>query len=389
MFHLPLRNKCWPIGLDIGADSVKMLQLQRAGGELAVCACGRRKFPAEVRTDPARRYELTVSSVRSMLRQQGFRGRKVITALSSSQLGIKTVRMPHLPPGELAEAIRWEAGERFGFEIAPDRVKYLRAGEVRQGGETQDEIIMLAVSEKTVEAHLSMLEEMGLYVEHIDAEPVALFRVFDRLLRRSADRDTVSVVLDIGASAARLVVARGRRIVFIKSIDIGGARLTGAVARQLNLSLEEAAELRAMIAKEHAEDDESAPEDRKGTRVSQSVCWTIHDAIRAEVEELAREIALCLRYCSVTFRGLRAREVVVTGGQAYDRSIVKLLGEQLGIECVVAHPLRGVDVSRVPFGGNRRGMLSEWALCAGLAMRDIDPAETIPETDHGPRRLSA
>ena len=389
MFHLPLRNKFWPIGLDIGADSVKMLQLQRAGGELVVCACGRRKLPAEVRTDPSRRYELTVSAVKGLLRERGFRGRRVTTALSSRQLGIKNVRMPHLSPSELAEAIRWEAGERFGFEIAPDRVKYLLAGEIRQGGETQDEIIMLAVSEKIIETHLSMLEEIGLRIEHIEPEPIALFRVFDRFLRRRGDRDSVSVVLDIGASSTRIVVARGRRIVFIKSIEIGGARLTGAVARQLNLSLEEAEELRAMMVKQDSEEGESTPEAREGAGVSQSVCWTIHDALRGEIEELSREIALCLRYCSVTFRGLRPREIVVTGGQAYDRSAMKLLGEQLGVECVTPNPLRGVNVSKVTFSGNRRGALSEWALCAGLAMRDIDPAEITSETDNGQHRLSA
>ena len=390
MFWNPLRKNRWPIALDIGSDSVKMLQLAEDAGQVLVAACGRRKLPSDVQ-DPQRRRELTVSAVREMLSTAPFRGRRVVTALPCSQLSIKNVRMPHLPAHELREAIRWEAEERFNFPVSPDRLKYLHAGQIRQGTDTQDEIIMIAATEETVKSHLAMVAEMGLRLEHIDAEPVALFRVVERFLRRQGDTESVSVVLDLGAESSRVVVARGRQIVFIKSIDIAGRRFTEAAAKQLNLSCAETAELRSLILGEHSEDARPAQGESKAvdaSGVSQSVSWTIHDAVRGEVEAMAREVALCLRYCSVTFRGLRPTSVTITGGQAYDPSVVKLLGEQLNIECVVGQPLKGIDVSNVLLGGNRRGRLAEWALCTGLAIRGVDFEEKL-ETSNGLDRLSA
>ncbi len=392
MLGIPLRNRYSPIALDVGTDSVKMLQLKRTGGELAVFACGRWRVPQELRDDPKRRYESTVSAVVELLRKQKFHGRKVVTALSCEQIAIKNVRMTHLPSHELTEAIKWEACERFNFEIAPDRLKYLCAGEIRQGNDMQDEIIMLAVSEETIDRHLAMLDEMNLYPGHIEVQPIAIFRVFDRLLRRDSDRETVSVILDIGTEFTRVVVARGRRIVFIKSISMGGKHLTAAVGRQLNLSFEEAAEIRSMIMTEQDEtnvSDKPNESDQGDSTVSKSVAWTVHDAVRGEVEALAREINLCLRYCSVTFRGLRTESITVTGGQAYDPSVIKFLSEQLGSECFPAHPLRGINVSGAMFEGNRRGMLPEWALCVGLAMKNLDIDKTISEADDGQHRLSA
>lgn len=393
MLNLALRNRYWPIGLDIGADSVKMLQLETVGGEVSVRASGRWRVPQAAQQDPSQRRQLVIAAVRDMLRNGKFRGRKVVTALSCKDLEIRNVRLPHLSDGELAEAVKWEAAERFDYEITPDRLNYLRAGDIRQGTETQEEIIMLAVDQETVDGHLELLEEMGLSPEHIGAEPVELFRVFERRLRRHADDDTVSVILDIGAEATRVVVAKGRQIVFIKSIDIAGRRLTEAAARQLNLSLQEAAELRSMIMKDHAESGApSAAEQRAGkdSKIAQSVIWTIHDAVRGELEALAREVSLCLRYCSVTFRGLRPQSVVITGGQAYDPSVVKLLTERLGIECVIGQPLRGINVSDADLGGNRRGMLAEWALCASLAARYVaGKDDTDDDAERGQRRLSA
>ena len=55
-----------------------------------------------------------------------------------------------------------------------------------------------------------MLEAMGLRPEHIDAEPLAVFRPFERHLRRRADENAISVIVDIGHSGTKVIVARGQ-----------------------------------------------------------------------------------------------------------------------------------------------------------------------------------
>ncbi|MCK4276908.1 MAG: hypothetical protein KAX78_10370, partial [Phycisphaerae bacterium] len=172
----------------------------------------------------------------------------------------------------------------------------------------------------------------------------------------------------------------------VKSIDIGGRTLTEAVARQLNLTNSEAHELRMRAPK-----PQERTGDEPGDEQSElsSVDWTIHDAVRGEVENLAREISLCLRYCSVTFRGLHPQRVTLTGGEVYDTLLVRLLGEQVALKCVLGHPLKGIDTSLVDLNWDRRGMLAEWAMCTGLAMRDVNFNGTEREAEHAEHRLSA
>lgn len=364
-----------------------MLQLRKVGQTLCVAACARLEMPGQAGLDPKQRRAQIVSALQEMARDHPFRGRRIISSLSSEELNIKNVRVPQMPEEELQSALEAEARERFDYEPGRDQLCFLDAGQVRAGTEMRNEIILLEVPGEKVEQHLSLLGDAGLTVEHIDAEPVALFRGMSRLLRRRMDEQAVSVVLDMGHSASRVVVARGRRIVFIKSIDIGGRKLTEAVARQLNLAYAEAAELRARMMQEGASPpdrtDESAPHQRD------SVEWTIHDAVRGEVEALTREVALCLRYCSVTFRGLRPERITITGGEAYDPALIRLLNEHMNVECVVGEPLRGIECSGADFGSDRRAPLSEWAVSAGLALRNARPREKTREADHVQRRLSA
>ena len=394
-------GQAWPIALDIGADGVKMLQMRRAGGTLRVSACGRWRFPESAGQDPQKRHDLAAAAVRQMLGRNGFRGGRVVSALSCTEVQIKNVRLPHRPARELDEAVWWEANERFGFDLATDRVRYLNAGQVRQGTEMRDEIIMFAAPAEVIEAHLSLLNAMGLRPEHIDVTAIALFRGFERFLKRSSDETAVTVLVDIGRSATRVVVARGRNIIFVKSIGIGGQKLNEAVAAQLDITPDEACELRMRTMWDGGTDVQPAsgqpgppatadePAAEGSADGTEPVDWTVRDALRSEAEALAREIALCLRYCSVTFRGLRPQRVTLMGGEAYDPAVRELLAEHLGIECVLGHPLRGIDVSGVDLVSDRRAALVEWSVCAGLAAGAIEIQEHAHEPKHGRHRLSA
>jgi len=370
MFGVFSGSRFSPILLDLGTDGVKMLQMKRVGSTARVSAGGQWRFPPAAGGDPQQRRELAVQAVREMLQAGGFHGRKVTSALSSTELHIKNVRLPHMPAPQLEQAILWEAKERFPFDVEPDRIRHLHAGQVRQGAELRDEIIILAVPAETMEQHLELLGQMGLQPAHVDPESIALFRGFERFLKRSSDEDAVTVLVDLGRGATRVVVARGRRVVFIKSIDIGGQKLIQAVAKQLGISEQEAGELRVRIMRESAGGAGEADPAGESGDDSANVAWTVHDALRGDVAALAKEIALCLRYCSVTFRGFRPDRVTLTGGEAYDPAVRDLLQEHLGIQCVVGQPLKGIDVSNVDFENDRRATLAEWAVCAGLAARE-------------------
>jgi type IV pilus assembly protein PilM len=377
-----------PIGLDIGADSIKMLQLIHSSGRLSVRTGARWRFPDSGAQDPARRKELAVGAIREMLHTRPFRGRKVVSCLSCADLHIKNVRLPRMSPEELSRAVEWEARERFSFEVGSDELNHLSAGEVRQGAESRDEVIMLATPRQAVQDHMDLLDQTGLVPVAIDAEPLALFRAFERFLRRRADDESVSVIVELGHSLTRVVVACGRRIVFIKSLETGGRRLIDAVAGQLNLTYAEAFDLRLRNMQGRRSPSSNAEGEDASSDLT-SVEWTIHDAVRGEVEALAREIALCLRYCSVTFRGLRPKCVTLTGGEAYDRALVELLKANLGLPCEVGQPLKGMDTSGVDLGADRRGTTAEWAVCAGLAMRGVDLRTMAQEGEDAQRRLSA
>src|SRR5438045_7899881 len=97
-----------------------------------------------------------------------------------------------------------------------------------------------------------------------------------------------------------------------------------------------------------------------GASSANTVRQAVHDAIRSTVEELAREIALCLRYYSVTFRGQRPGKLRLLGGEAGDAQLLSILAGALPVPVETFRPLFSVSTSKMK-QSERRGYMSEWA----------------------------
>src|SRR5690606_35984685 len=147
-------------------------------------------------------------------------------------------------------------------------------------------------------------------------------------------------IVDIGYRRSQVVIGRGREINFIKSIDLGGLHLTESVSRKLGISLDEARALRRRLS-------ETPGADGAAERSRDPVRQAVFDATRAVVDELSRELSLCLRYYSVTFRGHRPNKVRIVGGEACDAQILAQIGANLPITVEVGRPLLSVDIQRM------------------------------------------
>ena len=96
------------------------------------------------------------------------------------------------------------------------------------------------------------------------------------------------------------------------------------------------------------------------------------DIVDSVAEELVREISLCFRYYSVTFRGKRVERAILAGGGAYENILLDVLKRRLAVEVEVAEPLRGFDIMNLNLNSDTRGLFCEWAVAVGLSMKGWD-----------------
>ncbi len=361
------RRKCWPIGLDIGTDSVRMLQLHPVATGMDLLAYG------GINRVNLNGQETVVDSIRHALKTLPFRGNRVVSCIASDKLEVATVRLGEMPGQEFERAVLHEARTRFGGDIASEGVQHIVAGKIASGTNPGLETIIMAARNEDIESHFALLDEVGLVPVHIEAEPVAMFRMMERFQRRGSDAGRVVGVVDVGHKTTTVVIARGRRILFVRTINLGGGDFTRAVAKNLDIDIREAEELRNSIRTENALRIAGSGTGDRGkvyADIRDDIQWAIFDAVRGEVGRLAEEVEMCVRYCCNTFAISHLESMNIAGGEAYEPAVMELLSKRLGFPCIVSNPLRGIRARVMGVDAGCRTPASEWALCTGLALRE-------------------
>ncbi len=357
-----------PIGLDIGSRTMKLIQLKPSGEDnVTVAAAGKYDFPSDLPpSGPERRAEL-IAGIQSLMQSTKAQGHDIVMGIPDTIVQYKSVRMPKMPDAELHQAVQWEATDRFPADAQPLTVQHICAGEIRQGDEVRQEIGLMAVSNAVLDQYISALTECKLRPAAIETTPVAISRCISLQSRSDGQTAVVRAVVDIGAASTKVVILRGHEVAFYKRLDIGGAKLTNAVAEHLKVPASDAAALRHG----RSEPDANAPADSKlfGSSRRENVERAILDCTRPLVQDLAKEIGLCLRYHAVTFRGPRPDGVHLCGGESTDAQVRQALVEQLDLPLSLLEPLKGLDITDPRLLIDRGGNLSEWTIAMGLALR--------------------
>jgi type IV pilus assembly protein PilM len=354
---LTTNHRVRPIGLDLGHRSVKMVQLVAHDGQAEVLAA--RRAPVDLdRLGGAEREQSLGAAIRGLLADGQFRGQRVITALPVEKVRITSVRLAEAEADEADRVLRQEAAERFNLDPAGGTIHYLLAGSVRQGEEVKNEYILFAVDQETVAAHIRLLEGAGLTPVAIDAPPCALFRTFERTLRRQEDKERTVIFIDVGYRYTIVVFGRGGEMSFVKQIAIGMGQFNEEVASALGIGALEAELFRRRL--------------QRNESIDPALRRHAIDALNRTSDELAGEIALCLRYYTVTFRGKPVERAIVAGGGAYEQVLRDALRRHLSVEVEVAEPLRGFEFC--PDGIHPQGStgFADLALAVGLSLKGWD-----------------
>ncbi len=348
-----------PIGMDVGTHSIRLVQFRQQKAQLTLLAARRVEIDSVPLADSPEKH--LTELLRNALETGDFRGRHCVISLPPADIHAKSVRLPQMPENDLAHAIQWEAKDRFGLELADGRLVYFRAGEVRRGTEIKEELLLFAATGDTLRKYMGALAPLRFTIDAIDLAPCAMIRAVHRAT--PSKQNATTAILDVGHTGAQFLLCVNDQIVFYKHIDIGGKTLNEAVAAKLGISLTEATQIRSRLLL-----PATADEDGSAVPLQQAV----YEAMRPKLEELTRELDMCLRYYVVTFRGARPEQVSVVGRQADCSQLLEIIANGLGIRVEAAPVLRGVSELDDKARPDRS---SEWAVAAGLSLYPVSRAK--------------
>jgi Tfp pilus assembly PilM family ATPase len=230
-------KKICPIGVDLGSGYLRMVQLGRNGEGLYLHYAALRPTPPEVEFRSPGWQHWAVDAVRTLAREENFKGKTVVSALPSDDLFIDPIKVPRTALDRLGEIIPSKLQKRLPFGVENALFQYVISESGEKTSPEGVDVLTMAVNREAVNRHLAIYEAAGMDVAKISIWPTAMITSFSQFFcRRSNEQTVIALLLNVGTNHTNVVITRGSNLLFARVISIGYTQLEQAQMVQRLLS---------------------------------------------------------------------------------------------------------------------------------------------------------
>jgi len=226
-----LKNRAYPIGVDIDDDMIKVVQLAQNSKGINLISGGTEHRPQDVQPGSSNWQRWAIDAIRGVTTNGKFRGREVIAVMPTNEVFIDHIKMPRIKNAglnaqqdhvgdddRLREALLAKIKQKLPFEPDDAMIKYIPA--------EQDNVVVITSERTKIDRHLAIYEEANLQIKSIGVWPTALINTYTTFFgRRQTDTEAIVMLLEINASCTNVVICRHKNLLFARSIPIGTKQL--------------------------------------------------------------------------------------------------------------------------------------------------------------------
>lgn len=337
-----------PIGLDIGASSLKVVELDVTATGVSLRSFGFSQTPPQSVISGEIVDAAAVSSGVSKLTKEIKTNRtNMVVGIWGSAVIVKRISMPPVENDLIGDQIKWEAEQYIPFdlkEISLDHHVLKKTG----NKETMD-VLLIAAKKSIVNVFLDIVTGAGFKCDVVDLSSFALANCFT--YNYGVNAEPVAI-LDIGAQLTNFVVVQNGEVVFCRDILFGGSNFTQDIMRDMSVSFE----------------------DGEGLKVSagsgQTVPQEVLNSIKSTTEVFTEEIQNSFEFFKQTAVGSNITQLYFTGGTSRMPGLVEQVAKGVAVRHDIFNPFLKVKYKPSRFSLDYIEQIKPYCgIAMGLALR--------------------
>lgn len=313
------RKKVGWIGVDLGASSVKLAQVERREGQYRIAktlllknAGSGEGAPGTLQNDWLHR-TLNILS----LPESGFAGHLAACVFSMSNTELRTVDLPPAGDAELRQLVTQELDSDTAARADRREFDYWRIADGQANSQPPSgKVGILSTSHDLADQVARSLYREGLECRILDGAPFTLARAV-QMLSSPLEVTSPEAILDWGHASATFSITSGGQPLFTRWFrDCGMGRMVQALERQIGCNADQCEQLLAEYGIPDAR--EAAPGKGDLQRLIGEVCAEM-------IDQLIDETNKTLGYLKTQSTNLRPKRLWLTGGGALIKDVGPLM----------------------------------------------------------------
>ena len=232
------------VGLDIGTHSIKLAEVSVSPRKVTLDGFSMVNTPQGViqTSGVIEGSAMIAQSIKQALVDLKTRRKLAASGLWGASVVVKRIKMPRMEEGLIGEQLRWEAEQYIPYDIKDVNLDY-KILETEAGDDSENmDVLLVAAKREAVFGVAESVEQSGLTCSTVDIDGFALANCFEQSYGDA--EDGLVALFDIGAVVTNIVMLQHGEIVFCRDVHVGGETYTTALHRSMNISEQEAEQIK-------------------------------------------------------------------------------------------------------------------------------------------------
>lgn len=349
------------IGIDIGGNSIKLVELRRLKGTLQLKEALVSEFEFDISSlKPLQTQDAIRDLTKALLKNAGTNTIKTCVSIWGQSAFIRSIKLPKVGNKKLLKMIGFEVQQQVPFLMEEIIWDYQIFSDPQS---PEYDIILAAVKNKVVKFILEGLKQTNLDIEAVDANPLACLNAIKFIYK-----DESFIIVDIGAKSTNVIIKDSHRV-WTRSIALAGNDITKSIMVHYNVDFKKAEELK--------KDEARALLSEVGKVIDeQTTSKELAIAINPILTNIVSEVSNSIGFYKSQFGMLKdIKKILITGGSSCITNIDKFFEYNLGI------PTERVDLTKnSKFLMDKPGQVNSsqnYTAAIGLALRGFNEAPYI------------
>ena len=337
------------VGVDIGASSIKVVQLKESRKKLQVIKWGFAQLPPQTIIDGhVMNAGAVTEALLKLFADQKIAQKDVCIGVYGQSVIVRKITVPMMTQAELDEQINWEAEQHIPFDIKLMAIDYEVLRKRPEAG--QMDLLLVAAKKDEINDYANILREAKLRPMVVDINAFTIQNIFEH--QYGLPPDGTLCLLNVGAAVSTLnIVSRGVSA-FTREITNAGNAITEEIRKQCNCSYEQAEAYKC------------------GGGPTQIVPQEVHQIITQASVGLAGEIQRSLDFYLATSGETEISRIVVSGGSAYLAPLAQAIEKRARVPVQLFDPMINLTVDTKSVNEPQlRAMAAQMVVALGLSLR--------------------
>jgi type IV pilus assembly protein PilM len=315
--------------IDFGHNSIKYLNSRVKNGEFKLLASGRREIPTgTIKEGEIIDNHLLTKIISDIFDEKNMEPGILMITPASGQEFVRNIKLPKMPQEELKEALIWEVQDFLDLDVEEIALDYVITDETGD----QYELLVAGISKFVLNGYLDIFNDNMLDVKVFNLDDMALISLLDK----EKNIEKPSLILDIGASRSKILIATKNKLFLSREVDISGNNFTELFLKE-NVKYEE-----AEIKKKKFEffPNQAGEENIDLMLSGIDTAETLQKKVKDLADEIIFEVNRSLEYHNERNSGNLVDKVYLTGGGLLLNGLVDYFREEIYNEIFILDPFK-------------------------------------------------